>query len=148
MGGLSGVAALTFDLFGTILDLGGSLTPTIAGFLKAKHAHIPPDRFWISGGRGSASEQYQDNILMMGHSGYLETAGAPLSTPGPETGSRPPRPRFRTSCRPGRTLQPFPDVSRLSSGCGAAMPWVVLSNGEPDYLDHSSGIASTGASTR
>ena len=36
----SDIKALTFDLFGTILDLGGSLTPYIAEFLKAKDADI------------------------------------------------------------------------------------------------------------
>ena len=30
------VKALTFDLFGTILDLGRSLTPYIADYLKSK----------------------------------------------------------------------------------------------------------------
>ena len=30
------IKALTFDLFGTILDLGGSLTPYITEFLDAK----------------------------------------------------------------------------------------------------------------
>ena len=37
---------LTFDLFGTILDLGGSLRPYIADFLQAKDAPISSDRFW------------------------------------------------------------------------------------------------------
>jgi len=33
MTGISEVKALTFDLFGTVLDLGGSLTPHIAEYL-------------------------------------------------------------------------------------------------------------------
>ena len=41
----SDIKALTFDLFGTILDLGGSLTPYIAEFLDAKGADVSPDRF-------------------------------------------------------------------------------------------------------
>ncbi len=40
------VKALTFDLFGTILDLGGSLTPFIATFLKNKGSEVSPQRFW------------------------------------------------------------------------------------------------------
>ncbi len=40
--------ALTFDLFGTILDLGGSLTPFIAEALTVSHgADVSPDEFWI-----------------------------------------------------------------------------------------------------
>ena len=49
----SDIKALTFDLFGTILDLGGSLTPYIAEFLKAKGADVSRIGFGISGGRGS-----------------------------------------------------------------------------------------------
>ena len=43
---LRNVKALTFDLFGTILDLEGSLTPFIAKFLKAKGASVSPEIFW------------------------------------------------------------------------------------------------------
>ena len=35
--------ALTFDLFGTILDLGGSLTPFIDESLKARNADESAD---------------------------------------------------------------------------------------------------------
>jgi hypothetical protein len=38
----SEVQALTFDLFGTVLGLGGSLTPFIARFLRAKGSSTSP----------------------------------------------------------------------------------------------------------
>jgi hypothetical protein len=40
------VQALTFDLFGTVVDLGGSLTPFIARFLQAKGSSASPQKFW------------------------------------------------------------------------------------------------------
>ena len=43
---LSSIKALTFDLFGTILDLGGSLTPFVARFLEGKGAAAPAERVW------------------------------------------------------------------------------------------------------
>jgi 2-haloacid dehalogenase len=136
MGGLSGVAALTFDLFGTILDLGGSLTPTIAGFLKAKHAHIPPDRFWDQWRARQRIEQYQDNILMMGHSGYLETARRALVyTLGLNRIQATPA-EVQDVMQAWRTLQPFPDVLPALERLRSRYALVVLSNGEPDYLDH------------
>ena len=52
----SDIKALTFDLFGTILDLGGSLTPYIAEFLDAKGAEVSPDRFWDQW-RGAAANR-------------------------------------------------------------------------------------------
>ena len=69
----SDIKALTFDLFGTILDLGGSLTPYIAEFLKAKGADLSADRFWDQWRARQRIEQYQDTLVMLGHSGYLET---------------------------------------------------------------------------
>ena len=69
----SNIKALTFDLFGTILDLGGSLTPYIAEFLKAKGADVSADRFWDQWRARQRIEQYQDTLVMLGHSGYLET---------------------------------------------------------------------------
>ena len=49
--------ALAFDIFGTVLDLAGSLTPRLSELLDDCGAQ--------------RIEQYQDNLLMLGHSGYL-----------------------------------------------------------------------------
>ncbi len=65
--------ALTFDLFGTVLDLAGSLAPHIAGFLEAHGSDADPAGFWAQWRYRQRIEQYQDTILMLGHSGYLET---------------------------------------------------------------------------
>ncbi len=73
-GKFSYVKALTFDLFGTVLDLGGSLTPHIDAFLKSKGMGISPDQFWERWRYRQRIEQYQDTLMMLGHSGYLETA--------------------------------------------------------------------------
>src|SRR5512136_1290860 len=70
---LIAIKALTFDLFGTVLDLGGSLTPFIAKFLEGKGAPVSANRFWEQWRYRQRIEQYQDNIMMLGHSGYLET---------------------------------------------------------------------------
>ena len=64
---------LTFDLFGTILDLGGSLTPFIGESLSARGVDVSADEFWAQWRYRQRIEQYQDTITMLGHSGYLET---------------------------------------------------------------------------
>ena len=74
MAASSEVKALTFDLFGTVLDLGGSLTPHIAELIKSKGSDASPQRFWEQWRYRQRIEQYQDTIMMLGHSGYLETA--------------------------------------------------------------------------
>ena len=59
----SDIKALTFDLFGTILDLGGSLTPYIAEFLRAKGVRTyPRTGFGISGGHGNASNSIRTRL--------------------------------------------------------------------------------------
>ena len=40
------VRALTFDLFGTVLDLGGSLVPHIGRFLQGKGSDLDAESFW------------------------------------------------------------------------------------------------------
>ena len=43
---LDNIKALTFDLFGSVLDLGGSLTPFIADFLQVKGSDVSPADLW------------------------------------------------------------------------------------------------------
>ena len=40
----SGIKALTFDLFGTVLDLAGSLSPFIEDFLGAREVDLSADQ--------------------------------------------------------------------------------------------------------
>jgi len=130
------VQALTFDLFGTILDLAGSLKPFIAKFLQAKESPVDPDRFWEQWRYRQRIEQYQDNIMMLGHSGYLETArrafvyvlaiyGIPAS---PE--------EVKNFMSAWQGLSPFPDVLPALGRLRGQYRLVVLSNGEAAYLDH------------
>ena len=130
------VQALTFDLFGTILDLGGSLTPPLIPFLQAKGATITADGFWAQWRDRQRIEQYQDTLMMLGHSGYLETA----------------RRAFVYTLRRNRLdatadevaafmlnwqqLSPFADVVPALERLKERYKLVALSNGEPDFLQH------------
>ena len=71
---LDRVTTLTFDLFGTVLDLEGSLVPPISRFLGDKGSALAGGEFWAEWRARQRLEQYQDTILMLGHSGYLEVA--------------------------------------------------------------------------
>lgn len=130
------IQALTFDLFGTVLDLGGSLTPHIAKFLQAKKAEIAPSRFWEQWRARQRIEQYQDNILMLGHSGYLEAARRAFvytlalhSLPAsPE--------EIRNFMSAWQDLSPFPEVLPALRRLKGIYRLVVLSNGEAAYLDY------------
>lgn len=67
------VDTLVFDIFGTVLDLGGSLSPPAGRFLAEHGATVSEGEFWADWRGRQRIEQYQDNLFMLGHSGYLET---------------------------------------------------------------------------
>lgn len=130
------VRALTFDLFGTILDLGGSLTPFIQRFLTQKQASVAPQRFWELWRQRQRLEQFQDSLMMLGHSGYLETSRRALVytlkltkvEAGPE--------EVASLMGAWQHLQPFADVLPALPRLQARYQLVVLSNGEPEFLAH------------
>ena len=70
---LAPVSTLTFDIFGTVLDLGGSLAEAAGQFLADHGATVSGPRFWAAWRDRQRIEQYQDNLFMLGHSGYRET---------------------------------------------------------------------------
>ena len=65
---------LTFDIFGTVLDLAGSLVPPLEKLLLECNApeSLTGADVWKHWRLRQRLEQYQDNIIMLGHSGYLE----------------------------------------------------------------------------
>ena len=130
------VKALTFDLFGTILDLGGSLTPFIAGFLKARGSEASPQRFWEQWRYRQRIEQYQDNIMMLGHSGYLETARRAFVYTLALNGVEASRDEVREFMKAWQELSPFPDVLPALRRLKERYRLVALSNGEPQFLEH------------
>jgi 2-haloacid dehalogenase len=136
MADLSKVRFLTFDVFGTILDLGGSLTPFLADFLDRKGTKVTAAEAWASYRYRQRIEQYQDNIMALGHAGYLDSARRALmyvlraaKVPFDDA-------EIAELMRGWQQLKPFPDaldgLCRLEKG----YKLVVLSNGEPEFLDH------------
>jgi 2-haloacid dehalogenase len=130
------VKALTFDLFGTVLDLGGSLTPFIAAFLNNKSSDASPQRFWEHWRHRQRIEQYQDNILMLGHSGYLETARRAFVYTLALNKIRASKEEIQTFMRAWQELSPFPEVVPGLQRLAGHFKLVALSNGEPHFLDH------------
>lgn len=136
MSAFSTVQALTFDLFGTILDLGGSLTPPLASFLQAKGAAIATDTFWAQWRDRQRIEQYQDTLLMLGHSGYLETARRAFVYTLHRNQVDATAAEVATLMAHWQHLSPFPDVGPALARLQKRYQLVVLSNGEPDFLQH------------
>lgn len=130
------VQALTFDLFGTVLDLGGSLLPFIDPFLKDKRAEIDAEVFWSQWRLRQRVEQYQDNIMALGHSGYQEVARRAFVYVLELNKVEASADEVRDFMRCWQELKPFPEVTAALARLTERYKLVALSNGEPDFLAH------------
>ena len=130
------VKALTFDLFGTVLDLGGSLTPYIATFLSGQGSDVDPDAFWAQWRYRQRIEQYQDSLVQMGHSGYLETAQKGFKYVCGLNGVAVTSDKADEFMEAWQHLQPFPDVLPNLPKLASRYKLIALSNGNRWFLDH------------
>ncbi len=137
MANFAKMKALTFDLFGTILDLGGSLTPFIKESLDARDVvDISAAEFWEQWRYRQRIEQYQDTIMMLGHSGYLETVRRALHYTLGRNGIDASPDTVQEFMRGWQQLSPFPEVLSVLARLQSRYQLVVLSNGDPEFLDH------------
>jgi 2-haloacid dehalogenase len=134
--GNSEIRALTFDLFGTVLDLDSSLEQPIKEFLTSVEAEVSTAQFWLDWRGRQRLEQYQDTIMMLGHSGYLETVRRALYYVAAMHRVRAKESEFRRLMDGWWNLSPFPDVLPALERMAGDYRLVVLSNGEPHYLEY------------
>ena len=130
------VQALTFDLFGTILDLGGSLTPFIDTMLREKGADTTAEQFWQQWRYRQRLEQFQDTIMMLGHGGYLETVRRAYVYVLAVNKIEMSKEEVKTFLACWQELSPFPEVRAGLKKLTARYKLVGLSNGDPAFLDH------------
>ncbi len=130
------VHTLTFDAFGTILDLAGSHAPRLSEFLKSKGSEMGAQELWARWRDRQRIEQYQDNQFFTGHFGYINSARRALIY------------TLRASKLPfvdadvsrimdgWQELDPFPDAVPGLNRLRSKFKLVVLSNGENRFLAH------------
>jgi len=133
---LDNVQALTFDFFGTVLDLGASLQGAITTCLQRHDSDVTPRRFWELWRGRQRIEQYQDNIVAIGHGGYLVTARRALvytlglcDVPAGEA-------EVDEVMAAWQLLAPFDDIAATLPRLASRFRLVGLSNGEPEFLAH------------
>jgi 2-haloacid dehalogenase len=136
MDALDQVHTLTFDAFGTILDLGGSHAPRLGEFLKSRGSSMTTEELWARWRYRQRIEQYQDNQFYTGHYGYLDSSRRALIY------------TLRFSRLPfdeadilrimagWQELKPFPDAVPGLQRLRSKFKLVVLSNGEREFLAH------------
>ncbi len=130
------VKALTFDVFGTVLDLGGSLKPFIGKMLEEKKARVTTEQFWEQWRYRQRLEQFQDTLMMLGHSGYLETVRRAFVYVLGMNKIEMSADEVRVFMTCWDDLSPFPEVRMGLEKLKDRYQLVALSNGDPDFLDH------------
>ena len=129
------VKYLAFDIFGTVMNLSGSLTGPAGDFLAAHGSMLPGEAFYAEWRDRQRIEQYQDNLLMLGHSGYLETCRRAFvyCLKKHDVGYTDEAVREFMKAYDG--LQPFGDAIQGLRKLAGRYRLVALSNGEQWYLE-------------
>ncbi len=132
------VNTLTFDIFGTVLDLAGSLIPPLNQLLKKCDTpeNITGDDVWAIWRQRQRIEQYQDNLLMLGHSGYLPVKRRALLYTLRTLKINFTYEQIDEFMDAYNFLSPFKDAIDGLNKLSEKFNLVILSNGEQNYLDY------------
>jgi 2-haloacid dehalogenase len=139
---IDNIQAITFDLFGTVFDLKSTFHHSISNYLSLKpdpytsYIKPTPDDFWAIWRERQRIEQFQDSLLMTGHSGYLETARKALLYALRYYSISFTDSEVNTLMDNWQNLQMFPDVIAELPKLHSSYKLVVLSNGDKWFLDH------------
>ena len=133
---LGSVHTLTFDVFGTILDLQGSLSGPIDRLLRGSGISLSSSEVWARWRYRQRIEQYQDNFLFMGHPGYLAAARRALLYTLKQMGIPYREGDINNLMESWRELRVFPDVTAGLTRLKTRFRLVVLSNGDNWFLEH------------
>ena len=132
---LARVNYLTFDIFGTVMDLTGSLAGPAGEFLAAHGSELTGPAFYAEWRARQRIEQYQDNLLMLGHSGYLETCRRAFVYCLKNHNVSYTSGAVEEFMHVYQRLQPYDDAIRGLRSLAARYKLVALSNGEQWYLE-------------
>ena len=133
---LAEVRTLTFDLFGTVLDLSGTLVPALRRFFDQSGSSADPQRFWDEWRARQRLEQHQDTILMLGHRGYIDSVGRALRHTLRRHGLPGERAAVAELLASFERLRAFDDVQEGLARVGEKYRLVALSNGDRALVDH------------
>jgi 2-haloacid dehalogenase len=130
------IKAMTFDLFGTVMDIRGSTLPATRSYLERKNSSLAAEDFWSVFRVRQRLEQYQDNILQLGHTGYRQAVRRAFIHTSRLLVTEPSEEEVKEYLKAWDGLQPFPEVMEGLERLKGKFRLVVLSNGEPEFLQH------------
>jgi|TARA_B110000438_G_scaffold185805_1_gene177477 2-haloacid dehalogenase len=130
------IKALTFDLFGTVLDLEKSTKDSIINIINNNNSSVTPQQFWAFLRHRQRIEQYQDNILDLGHSGYLKTVKNAFKYTARKFNMEPSALDLSLWDKNWQNLIPFSEVLDALNILSNKFNLIALSNGEDKFLRH------------
>lgn len=133
---LAHISTLTFDMFGTVLDLSGSIVPAVRDFLAAAGAEADAAAVWADWRTRQRLEQHQDTILMLGHRGYVDSARRALQHTLQRHGVAYTADSVRDLLGVFERLRPFEDAQAELLRLGERYRLVALSNGDRALVEH------------
>jgi 2-haloacid dehalogenase len=130
------VSALTFDQYGTVVDMQTGLTESVTPFLKAKGWAGEPHRFVTWWRRTHYEDSMIDALCDRGHTPYREIGHRAVSHVMDRAGIAYTQDDVRWLVSQIETLRPFPDVIEALQALQERYRLVILSNGDRDMLEN------------
>ncbi|MBV9522536.1 MAG: haloacid dehalogenase type II [Alphaproteobacteria bacterium] len=137
LGALKGtIQVLTFDLYGTIVDMQGGLTAAVTPYLREKGWGGKPDAFVTWWRRTHFENSMIDALIDRGHTPYREIGRRALSLTLERAGIAHTADEVKALVARIETLPPFDDAVAALGRLGKRYRLAILSNGDPDMLDN------------
>ena len=132
----SQLKVLTFDLYGTIVDMQKGLTEIATPFLLKKGWKGNPNSFVTWWRRTHFENSMIDALLDRGHTPYREIGCRAVTLTLERAGIEHTSAEVKWLVANIETLKPFPDASKALCRLHKRYKLVILSNGDPDMLEN------------
>jgi 2-haloacid dehalogenase len=130
------IKVLTFDQYGTVVDMQTGLTEVVTPFLQAKGWSGEPHRFVTWWRRTHYEDSMIDALCNRGHTPYREIGHRAVSYVMNRAGIAYTPDEVRWLVSQIETLRPFPDAMAALQQLQRRYRLVILSNGDRDMLEH------------
>lgn len=128
------IKVLSFDLYGTVVDMQGGLTEFVTPWLAARDWPGDPGRFVTWWRRTHFEHSMIDSLCDRGHTPYREIGHRAVSLTLTRAGIEHDNEDVRTLVAAIERLRPFPEVPAALERLASRYQLVILSNGDRDML--------------
>lgn len=132
----STLKVLTFDLYGTVVDMQKGLTEAVTPYLKGKGWDGKPNSLVTWWRRTHFENSMIDALLDRGHTPYREIGRRAVTLTLERAGIKHTQQEVKSLVGEIEKLKPFPDAHEALARLSKRYKLVILSNGDPDMLEN------------